>query len=93
MSLKLSTCHIGQQDGEEDHHGKKGGDRDVQRIPAARGHLQARKHNHIFVNMKNHTRETVNDHFKLFATAKSTSEKLRLLLGINLNQIDTGLLY
>ena len=34
------TCDIGQQDGEEDHRSKKGGDHDVQRIPAARGHLE-----------------------------------------------------
>lgn len=33
------TCDVGQQDGEEDHRSKEGGDHDVQRIPAARGHL------------------------------------------------------
>lgn len=86
---KLLTCHIGQQDGEEDHHGEKGGHCNVQRIPAARGHLQAGKQCHIFVNMENHT-WTLNDHFKPFPKAKSTSEKLGLLLGRNQN--DTGLL-
>ena len=34
------TCDIGQQDGEEDHRSKKGGHHNVQRIPAARGHLK-----------------------------------------------------
>lgn len=52
VSLKLPTCHIGQQDGEEDHHGEKGGDRDVQRIPAARGHLQAGKHTTGFLKTR-----------------------------------------
>lgn len=37
------TCDIGQQDGEEDHRSEKGGDHDVQRIPAAGGHLQVEK--------------------------------------------------
>lgn len=90
VSLKLPTCHIGQQDGEEDHHGEKGGDRDVQRIPAARGHLQAGKHNRIFKNMENHTCETVNEPFGLFL---STSEKAGLVIGNKCNHIDTGLLY
>lgn len=36
----LSTCDIGQQDGEKDHCSKKGGHHDVQDIPAARGHLE-----------------------------------------------------
>lgn len=34
------TCNIGKQDGKENHRGKKGGDHNVQRIPAARGHLK-----------------------------------------------------
>ena len=34
------TCDVGQQDGEEHHRSKEGGDHDVQRIPAARGHLE-----------------------------------------------------
>jgi len=44
ISLKL-TCDIGQQDGEENHRSKKGGDHDVQRIPAARGHLEVEEEN------------------------------------------------
>lgn len=38
------TCDVGQQDGEEDHRSKQGGDHDVQRIPTARGHLRVEAH-------------------------------------------------
>lgn len=41
------TCDVGQQDGEEDHRSKKGGDHDVQRIPAARGHLEVEETTHV----------------------------------------------
>ncbi len=40
IEIHKLTCDIGQQNGEEDHRSKKGGDHDVQRIPAARGHLE-----------------------------------------------------
>lgn len=45
--FKYATCHIGQQDGEQDHRSKKGGYHDVQRIPAARGHLEAEKYKNV----------------------------------------------
>lgn len=40
IEIHKLTCDVGQQDGEEDHRSKKGGDHDVQRIPTARGHLE-----------------------------------------------------